>query len=358
MDEMIPVLLDVKSLSGYKKLKIIDDYISFIWTERYYTPGDFELVMPITLQNLSLFQRGRYITRPDREEWGVIEKIRLEKVLRIGDASDQMVISGRMVSSFIARRIVGVQQNIDDTIPNCVEELLNKNAISPARAGRYIDDLTFDNQVTSVTEIKQQFFGENLLEAIQGVVQNSGIGFKMIPDGSDGWKFVLYEGLDRTAGQNVNDKAIFSSEMDNLEAAEYEIDYSTYKNSILTAGEGEGDARTVVWYEEPGALTSNLDRYEGYKDGSSISTNNGEIGQTLYEYMLQQAGAEEATTFTEAFAGSVDLSLLEYKQDFDIGDKVTVISPGWGISADFRLVEMIESTDESGMHTFTPSFDS
>ena len=70
---MIPI---VRNTDGVRMAEI-DNYISFIWTERFYDTGDFEIVVPITEQNIELLKRNNYIQRDCTNDIGIIEKVEL-----------------------------------------------------------------------------------------------------------------------------------------------------------------------------------------------------------------------------------------------------------------------------------------
>ena len=44
-----------------KRIGLIDNYVSLIWTTRYYTYGDFELYLPVTTEFIELLQIGYYL---------------------------------------------------------------------------------------------------------------------------------------------------------------------------------------------------------------------------------------------------------------------------------------------------------
>ena len=56
-ENMMPFIYD----KNFNRIAEIDDYISFIWTQRYYSPGDFELCAPVS--KLQYFLIGYYVFR-------------------------------------------------------------------------------------------------------------------------------------------------------------------------------------------------------------------------------------------------------------------------------------------------------
>ena len=74
----------------------------------------------------------------------------------------------------------------------------------------------------------------------------------------------------------------------------------------------------------------------------------------MVERTLEEAS--KITSFTAAFTGVVDFRNIEYKKDVFIGDICVIENTKWGIYINSRLVEVIESIDESGQYTITPTF--
>lgn len=345
---MLPIVMD----NNFNRLAIIDYYMSFIWATRYYTCGEFELCVPVTESTTTLFQNGYYILRDDDpENVGVIEKIRIEK---LQDDEERVIISGRFISSILSRRIIAVQTQVYGSVQSCIQLLINQNAISPSIAARTIPNLVFESDLVSSYDMQAQFTGDNLLEAISEICRTYGIGFKMIITNDHKFKFILFEGTNRSYGQHTNPYVVFSNEYENLISSEYEESQQEMVTDVLIAGEGEGLDRKTLWVSKDSP--SGLNRFELYQDARNTSTNEGEISDETYYNQLRGEALESITTFTSAFAGEVDFSNIKYGTDIKIGDVCTIKNNRWGLSINVRLVEVIESVSESGKYTITPSF--
>ena len=94
---------------------IVDEYSSVIWTTRYFTPGDFELYLPASCENIALLQKDFYLCREediDGEKYRnvmIIENIRLRTDIENGN---DMTVSGKCLKSLLSRRVVWNQTNI------------------------------------------------------------------------------------------------------------------------------------------------------------------------------------------------------------------------------------------------------
>ena len=83
-----------------------------------------------------------------------------------------------------------------------------------------------------------------------------------------------------------------------------------------------------------------------------------DLSDLVYYTYLFQRGEDDISAFSdvETFEGTVLTNVtFVYKQDYFLGDQVTVKND-YGISATARIVEVVESVDESG-YTVEPKFE-
>jgi len=347
---MIMDILPIVMNTDFERLAVIDDYISFIWTTRYYTCGDFELCVDVNETNVDLFQKGYYIIRDDDENAGVIEQIHIQKN---EDHHEMLIISGRFLPCILARRIIAQQTVVDGTVAACVNKLLTDAIINPAISARKISNFILGTYSTSQT-MQAQYTGDNLLDTINAICQTYGIGYKVILNDDNEFVFSLVQGTDHSYEQSANPYIVFSDEYDNLLSSQYEEDYREIATDVLVAGEGEGLDRRTLWVSE--ATNTGLDRYEVYKDQRNLQSNGGEISDAEYEAQMRESGLESITTITTAFTGTVYFGNLQWKQDVNIGDICVIENKKWGIYINSRLVEVIESVAESGEYSIVPTF--
>lgn len=345
MNKMIPIVMN----DQFVRLALIDDYISFIWASRYYTSGDFQLQVGASAANKGLFLKDYYIVREDDENVGIIESVIIEKN---EDGNERMTIRGRFVDSIIARRIIAKQTTVSGKLSDCIEQLLDENIINPEDTDRQISNFIIDSYTVN-TMIEAQYTGKNLLDTIASLGETYGIGYKVTINSDNEFVFKLYEGVDRTYDQTTNTWVIFSDEFDNLISSRYEENYRPMINAVLVAGEGEGLDRKTAWASDG---STGINRRELYKDQRNLRSNDGEITEEEYEEILKESGRESLTTYTTAFTGVVSFDNIVYKQDVFLGDLCVIANKKWGLYINSRLVEVIESIDESGAYSITPSF--
>lgn len=344
MAQIIPVVMN----SAFERLAAVEDYISFIWTTRYYTSGDFELCVPANAKNLALYAQDYFIVRDDDENVGIIENIKIQLM----NEQATMIVTGRFIDAILARRIIAVQTTVNGKISACINTLINQNVINPSDASRKISNFTLGSYNIDIS-MKAQYTGKNLLETIADICKTYGIGYKVTLNDQNQFVFSLYEGVDRTYDQDVNPWVIFSDKYDNLLSSEYEESYQNIATAVLIAGEGEGLDRKTAWVTD-GA--TGISRHEIYKDQKNIRSNNGEISDAEYQQLLQEAGQELLTKYTTAFAGEVFFDSIQYKQDVNVGDLCVIENSRWGIYINSRLVEVIESVSAAGEYSIVPTF--
>lgn len=337
--KMIPIVLN----EDLQRVGMLDGFKSFIWTERYQRPGDFEIVYPITADALGLVKLGRYIIRDDRSEIGIIESINLTSEFGRGDSF--LRIAGRFASSILGRRIIDTVAKFSRKTPGAIiRSLIEATITAPTDAKRKIEIFMMDSGASGTAKTHAQYTGKNLLEIVEALCSENDMGFRTyIKEGKIALK--LYYGTDRRA------TVVFSPAFDNLNSEEYRESIEERITNVLVAGEGEGTARKTAWatVDDP----AGLDRYELYQDARNLRDTD-ETAAYLTE--LRQEGLESITPFTKSHMAEVSLNGLTYKQDIDVGDIITIRNDAWGITETPRILEVIESMDETGRYSITPSF--
>lgn len=334
------------------KIKLLEIYRSFIWTNRYFTPGDFELYTPATKDLLNTLRRGYYIVRDDDlTQCMIIANFEVTTDIENGD---YITITGQSLKSILNRRIIWTQTVLNGNVETAARQLVTDNAINPSVTARKIPPLVLGDTIGLTQTINAQYTGDNLGETLTAIGQTYGIGYDVLLDlENKQFKFVLLQGKNRTYAQNVNPPVVFSNEFENLLTTDYAYNSDEYKNVALVAGEGEGTARKTATI----GTASGLDRYELFVDARDVSSNNGEISANEYTNLLVERGAQglAETVITESITGEVEANYTyKLNVDYFLGDIVEVRND-YGISMTPRITEIIECHDENG-YTCIPTF--
>lgn len=330
-------------------VSVVENFSSFVWTDRYYSAGDFELYVPPTIRVLTQYIPDYYIVRPDSEHVMIIDSVLLEE----DDDGYSYKISGESLESILKRRILWTDTTLSGNFQDAIETLLNGSIISPSIADRKIDNFVFvkseDEAITSLTIEEAEYSkDETIYDIIEKNCQEFEIGFKVTLTSDNKFAFTLYKGVDRSYDQTAVPYVIFSPAFDNLTSSSFLKSYTDYKNVALVTGtstdsEGEStDLSTVV------GEASGLDRRETHIDAGDVQGNTS---------VLTKKGNEELAALkkTEAFEGEANVfNMFVYGKDFFIGDMVQ-LEDAFGNTGKSIVSEMVFSSDGEG-EKFYPTF--
>ena len=141
MIEYIEVRDSTKKIIG-----IIDIAKAIIWHSVFFGVGDFEIYATATPEIVSLLRAGWYVSRPDNDDVGIIEKLYLSENIEEGAI---ITASGRFVKSILDRRIIyNLTGNsnkatiLRGNVENAVRTVVKNNAIAcPFDSKRNFSDL-------------------------------------------------------------------------------------------------------------------------------------------------------------------------------------------------------------------------
>ena len=194
---------------------------------------------------------------------------------------------------------------------------------------------------------------KNLLTYESKLSRAGAIGFRFRPDFRERKiVFETYQGKDRTFNQHENNRVIFSESYNNLNNAIYRYNNQNLKTFAIVGGQGEGDART--YYELGGG--EGYDLREIFVDAKDINPD----GLTAAQYkaaLLQRAQeALNDAIASETLESETDAAInFVYKEDYDLGDIVTVRKKKWNLYMNQRITELSEVYEYGGM-TVVPTF--
>jgi len=331
----------------FKRLGVIEN-AEVIWATRYYKTGDFELYVSKIGENLDYILNGYYVIRDDIEEdnVGVIEGISIHTTPTQGD---MITVTGRLAEGyFLNSRVISQQTQLYGNVQDGIINLVSSNLINPSDENRKIDFITLGELDTSITEkLEMQITGDNLLTKIEEICEEKKIGFRFIFD-ENKFYFKTYKGIDRSYSQKINPSVVFTDEYDNLEECQYVKNTSEIKNFAYVAGEGEGLDRKIVEAYSTSEAPIGQDRFEIWVDQRNVSSNNEDITEAELTSQMEEEGLENLVGISEAFDGNIKLTGYEYRKDFNLGDIVQIFKKSWGLGISMRIIECIESINNTG----------
>ncbi len=326
------------------EIGVIDTYVSLIWVQRYYTEGDFELYISADSSKLSLLKENFYLVRDDTDSAMIIKNINLKTDVEKGDF---FIISGPCTKSIIRKRIVWNQTVLNGKAEKGIYRLLRENIISPEIPERKISNFLIGSEHGWSEECSQQITGQNLADVIPEIGKQFGWGYKVKIDLSEkAFVFELFSG--------DNKGVTFSNDFDNLISSDYVLNSDEFANVALVAGEGEGISRRT----QTVGNAKGIGRNECFVDARNISSNDGSISESEYNDLLKQAGTTALSTKQkkEGFNAEINPDMTyKYKEDYNLGDICHIVND-YGVEADARITEIIESFSETGCSVL-PTFE-
>jgi len=382
-------MVDIKVLdTNYNIVGIIDTYKSFIWIDRYDSPGEFELYTPFDNYIINMCKQNYYLEIENSYHSQIVEDI---EVHSDPDEGNYLIIRGRSLDSILDRRIVWTQTTIssgtDHTLVTGINQLLSDAFIKNSLTERIISNFYIKQPETNFVSSagtpyqieKTQFTGDQLDTIIQTISQTLGTGYRILfghqmrriydtntinvwDATSKTWVsrtiedfdiiFELYKGYDRSYVQSTLPYVVFSPNFDNVINSNYTDSIKEMKNVTLVMGEDQGSTRKrlIVGSGE------GLQRRELYTDARDLrSSDYGTAAK--YQDAMKQRGVEqlyENARITN-YEGEVEaFRSFIYGQDFFLGDTVQIINE-YGISGNAQVIEWVRSESDSGVEVY-PTF--
>lgn len=334
--------------NNFIPLAAFENYMSFLWTDRYAEEGDFEIETVPEASLLAMCKQDYYIMNTDSEHEMIIEGL---KIVTDVDDGPRLYVTGSSLESILKRRIVWSKTVLNGNLQNGIKTLLDENIISPTDTSRKIPNFIFqastDTDITKL-EIARECDKENLYDLIVDICKTKKIGFKIVRNTNNQFVFSLYAGKDHSYTQETLPFVAFSPKFDNLENSEFNNSTADSVNTVYVTG-GENDSESLVLGNNSG-----LTRRESYVSAGTMD----ESYSGSYTDFLTEKGNEELKDkkITKTFEGNVDATgLFKLGIDFSLGD-IVQIENEFEIRDRARIVEIIHSDDKSGRIVY-PTFE-
>lgn len=332
---------------------IVEKIASLIWTRRYWTCGEFKLLVPFTEEHSRMLVKNNIIMKRGDDE---AAQIRYVHITKNSQGLEEIEVQGKFLIAWIGKRIIKKQIITNDTTQNILYRIVRENVTNPADTARKIPDVSIatddeDTESGVIDYTSEQYTNAQL--AAETAAKAAKLGIRMRTDARTGAHvFSVYEGRDLTAGNTAgNAPCIFSQEFDNIVEQEYTNSVENLKTTAFVGGEEkEGVARKVA---EVGGSAAGLAREEVFinatdivqeyedDDGTQVT-----LTDTEYLALLSARGAEELEQYAEtlSFGSKINtFANLIYRTDYDLGDRVTCVNKRWGIRIDVRITEIAET---------------
>ena len=345
-------------------LGLIDEMASLLWHVKYFDVGTFNLLAPITDNNKRLLTEGNIIVKHDGKRevtdaaggiWRRAAQITYVHITKDENGLEQIEAQGYMLSQWLNKRCISPQIVATATNQSIINTMVKNNCGSGASTKRRFPRFIMLAQETiagSAVEYANEVYAK-LGQEVKARAQAGKLGYDiLINERSRQYGFYLYKGKDLTAKNSEgNTPCIFSRDFDNVNEQEYTASIENCGNFIYIQGAADDSgSQPVTTVDGEGA--SGLELTEVFCDATDIARKyqSGETEVTIplntYLQMLKTRAAAELENYGKIinFVSTINTnSNLKFKQDFDLGDRITCKETKWGIQIDARITEVTET---------------
>lgn len=324
-----------------KFLDEIDDYVGFEFISKWIKYGTFKIfVHGIT----SVMKKGYFIMLDnDHRKTGIIKRIRCSD-----DSDTDAEIDGFTCAYLLTQRLTfppegSAYHSFHAPAEDIICEVVTANMTDAADPRRNIPLLEVEPSQGRGDKLQWQTRYNALSDEVATLCSASGLGITVELDPQrKKLIFKVLEGTDRSVNNGLRPPMIFNVDYDNVTNREYISDMSEYKNTAITAGQGEGTDRKI--YIE-GEENAGIDRYELFVDARDIED----------ETQLPDRGKAKLAEYTVSDSYSSTVDDAQYQTKWDLGDIVATKDDEYGVYMNERIVEICETFDANG-YEVSPTF--
>lgn len=341
------------SNSTFQPSRIIDNYSSLVWTDRYAGYGDFTLSVPWSLDLSQNLKQFKYLLHPDSNRVMMVETV--EKPRQSSDKAKNLVkCTGRSIEAFLDFRnnkTFADQESVVKTGSRAqiANEFVDENCVSSAISGQNLPGLVIAAP-PSGSSVTLTVPRGPIYSMVKEILQAENLGFKIYRTTTAGeliWE--VYEGADYSGDSDPDLYREFSPETDSLSDTSSLESISNYKNHILAIG---AKASTQLYYDDSlasGGWNRRSMVLDALDVGPDTTTTVAEDQQAL---ILRMYEAKESTD--NKYIQLVDGQIPD-DVNVDLGDIVWV-KDSYGMQNLVRITEMIYTSDATGSSSL-PTFE-
>lgn len=340
-----------------RRIDVIDQFESLIWTERFSAAGDFELHVQSSNDFKRRLAAGTHLATNESDRVMIVENYSDEidstgkKILKVKGPELVSILSDRVATAALVGQT------------NTTKWEVNK---PPADAARYVFDQICRTGLLSTNDIIPFLVTGSLYPAstiseppvavdmlldlatvydtIKKICDPYNLGFRLVRNYDQSQlMFDVYSGDDRTTLQTTFPAVVFGPGMDNMADIKEVSDITGYKNVAYVFSQ---NGTQIVYADGVGSTISGLDRRVLMVSATDITD---AAGPGL-DAKLQQRGLDELAKHkrTQALDGTVTkYNSYKYGVDYRLGDLVEMRNTDGAINI-MRVTEHISSSDVNG----------
>lgn len=348
--------MDVYVLNSlFQHVDVVDDFISFIWTERFKRYGDFELIVHASSASRGKLPAGTRLAIERSKRVMVVETLEDttddegRAIVKVIGASLEKVLDNRLARGVMGDLtltpkwiLTGTPTAIARQIFHdiCVTGILDPGDIIPGIIEASIFPADTIAEPTEVITV--EIDPVTVYNALANLADIYDFGFRLVRDVDTQLYFDIYMGSDRTTRQDVLPAVVFSPDMDNLQHSTELTSTALYKNVayVLSA------AGSVIVY--PLDVDPEVEGFE--RNVLIVKADDIAVDDLDAEAKMTQRGLDElakARRFT-AFDGEISrANQYRYGTDMHLGDLVEIRKNSGGMTS-MQISELIFIHDSEG----------
>jgi len=347
--------------SLFRRIQVVDDFQSLIWTERFSAYGDFKLTVLSTLENRNRFVAGTRLAMSDSYRVMTVETF---EDTTDDDGKPLINLSGRSIEAILDDRVARPVLSDTTTAPKwtltgkpidianlvfheiCVEAILDPGDLIP----NVIEGSIFppDTIAPPADFITVDIDPASVYTVIQNLANLYDFGFRLIRTGdSPQLYFDIYTGNNLTSTQTIYPAVIFSPNLDNLQNTREVTTIASYKNVAYVISPV---GHAVVYPIDVPSNISGLDRHVLLVNADDINDPDPAVAMA----QMIQRGQEQLSQNRRlsGFDGEISQdSVYKYGRDYNLGDLIELQNVD-GVINEMRVTEQIFTSDEQGESSY------
>lgn len=345
----------------FRRTAVVDRFESLIWTERYSSIGDFEIVIQSTNESRSLFAQGTKLT--------LNESDRVMTVRTVEDKDDSsgrslLTIKGYSLEDVLNDRVARAALDNLTTTPKWIitgtpdyilnyifEQICFLGVLDPGDKIPYLfegtlyptENIPFPDDIIQVS-----LDPDTLYKTIKDLADVYNLGFRLYRNGDLSQIFWdVYTGNDRTTSQNVLNPVVFAPELDNLSNTSALTSTATYKNVALVIAK---NGIRYVYADNVDSTVAGFERRVLLVKADDIDLPAGpDLDAALQQRGIQELAKNRSLT---AFDGEIPQNgSYKYRKHYWLGDIVESRDAD-GFTNQMRVTEQIFVSDEQGDRSY------
>lgn len=344
-----------------RRIEVVDNFESLIWTERFSAYGDFEIHLNSTVKARSLFTPGTLLS--------MNESFYVMKVETVEDSTDNegkniLVVKGKSLESILENRVARNSLTdltsepkwiITDLPAEIAREIFNHicvlGSLDPGDVIPFITPGTIFEEDTigePSTVITYEIEPKSVYDAIKELCDLYDMGFRLVRNfDTSQLYFNIYMGSNRTTGQTTLPAVIFSPDLDNLQNTSSLTTVEGYKNVAYVFSPVGYE---IVYAESVDPEVEGFERQVIVVNASDITDTDPEVASAA----MIQRGKEELGKHRQIMAFDGELSQrsqYKYGRDYNLGDLVELRNVD-GVTNNMQVTEQIFVSDKEGERSY------